>query len=184
MVSVAIDRTEKKKISSPALYAQKKRKIKKITNTHPKGTAENREAARKAPGWAPGAGSALGLGFPPGQAKGRAPGGAGGSSTPRKRVGGPGAAAPQGGEVFSSWGRGRNPDLIFNRREVYWPLSDAQIRSKQKKPAGGARLLIRGAGRCGAVRDAGSRVRGAGSQRAALRQQRKLPVINVLKTYI
>lgn len=73
MVSVAIDRTEKKKKEkiyiyiTPTLYAQEKKQTKKKPNKNPPKRAPKNEAvAGKAPGWALWApGAALGLGGPP-----------------------------------------------------------------------------------------------------------------------
>lgn len=72
------------------------------------------------------------------------------------------AAAPGGaGSPFPRGEGGEKADLIFNRREVYWPLLTRRLGANRKIAAGGARRprradkgggAVRGAVRCGAVR--------------------------------
>lgn len=167
---------QREKKSPPRPTPRKKKKI------HPKWTPpknDSREvAACKAAGW----GSALGPS--PGQGR-EEPGGAegfwgwGAGWCRGGVVRGLGCAAAPGGagSPFPRGEGGEKADLIFNRREVYWPLLTRRLGANRKIAAGGARRprradkgggAVRGAVRCGAVRGGAGRDAGRAAGRCGV----------------
>lgn len=149
MVSAAIDRTEKNNITPRCTPERKKPQT---TKPRPKMS----RAPARAPLWAEGSEQVSG-----------ARRGMWGSRTPRTRVGcTPRCRPAQRGGYFLLKGLEKR-DLIFNRREVYWPFLTRRLGANRETAAGGAggpgaliravRSRVRCGARCGAACGAWSR---------------------------